>query len=149
MFNGTVHAVRNRGIPTLPFPDGYLDCVVAFSVFTHIDLDDIAGLLELRRVVKPAGHIYLTIHDQASWTLLPNTVIAELSLANEDFRAHHSSHPELSGRKIHVYNEQSDVYHCNVFLGADYIEHRWAPLFSSHQLAPLAHDYQTGLVFQV
>jgi SAM-dependent methyltransferase len=149
MFDGTVHALHNRGIPSLPFPDGYLDCVMAFSVFTHIDVDDIAWLLELRRVVKAAGHIYITIHDQATWTRLPDTVIAPMSFANEEFRAHHASHPQLSGRKVHIYNEQADVYHCNVFLGADYIERRWVPLFSSHQLAPLAHDHQTGLVFQV
>ncbi len=149
MFDGTVRAVRNQGIPSLPFPDGYLDCVMAFSVFTHIDVDDIAWLLELRRVVKPAGHVYLSIHDQATWTLLPETMIATMSFANEEFRAHHAAHPELSGRKIHIYNQQADVYNCNVFLGSDYIEHRWAPLFSSHRLVPLAHDHQTGLVFQV
>ena len=149
MFAGTIHAVRNRGIPSLPFPDGYLDGVMAFSVFTHIDVDDIAWLLELRRVVKPGGHVYLSIHDQATWTQLPQSPIAAMSLANEDFRAFHASHQELSGRKVHVYNEQADVYHCNVFLGTDYIERRWAPLFSNHRLAPLAHDHQTGLVFQV
>jgi ubiquinone/menaquinone biosynthesis C-methylase UbiE len=48
-------------LPHLPFEDGYFDFLYAGSVFTHIaDLAD-AWLLELRRVVRPGGRLYLTI----------------------------------------------------------------------------------------
>lgn len=52
--------------PHLPFEDGYFDFVMCASVFTHIsDLAD-AWLLEIRRVLKPGGHLYLTLHDKGS-----------------------------------------------------------------------------------
>jgi SAM-dependent methyltransferase len=149
LFGGDIRALHNRANPSLPFPDGYLDCVMAFSVFTHIDHDDTAWLMEVRRVLKPSGHLYITVHDQATWEILPQTVIGGMSMANDDFRAYHTRYPTLTGRKVHIYNPKSDSYHCNVFVGLDYIERHWAPLFSGYSLAPLAHDHQSGLVFHV
>ena len=48
LFGGKVRAFCNRDVPSLPFPDRFFDVVMAFSVFTHIDADDTAWLLELR-----------------------------------------------------------------------------------------------------
>jgi SAM-dependent methyltransferase len=148
IFASQVTALHNSALPTLPFPDGYLDCVIAFSVLTHVDSEDTAWLLELRRIVKPGGHLYLTIHDQATWEILPNTVIAPLCFANSDFRRYHAETPQLTGRKVHTYSDAA-AYQCNVFLGRDYIDRHWAPLFHGYSIAPLAHDHQTGLIFTV
>jgi ubiquinone/menaquinone biosynthesis C-methylase UbiE len=58
--------------PHLPFEDRYFDFVYAGSVFTHIaDLAE-AWLLELRRIVRPAGRLYLTVQDERSIELLMN-----------------------------------------------------------------------------
>jgi SAM-dependent methyltransferase len=49
--------------PHLPFEDNFFDFVYAGSVFTHIaDLGD-TWLLELKRIVRPGGKLYLTVHD--------------------------------------------------------------------------------------
>jgi SAM-dependent methyltransferase len=148
MFGRAVTGLHNHGLPTLPFPDDYLDCVIAFSVFTHIDADDIAWLMELRRIVKPGGHLYITIHDQATWKILPQTVLGGPSLSNDDFRAYHSANPDLQGRAVHTYNDATD-YNCNVFLGKDYIESVWVPLFTQYSIASLAHDHQAAVTFTV
>ena len=148
MFGGAVTAIHNYGLPALPFPDGCLDCVVAFSVLTHIDTDDTAWLLELRRVVRPGGHLYCTIHDQATWSILPQTVIASLSFSDAEFQRYYSSNPELTGRKVHIYNDAVE-YACNVFIGRDYIDRVWAPLFNGYSIVPLAHDHQTALILRV
>jgi ubiquinone/menaquinone biosynthesis C-methylase UbiE len=148
MFGSAVHAFRNHGTPALPFPDDWLDCAVAFSVFTHIQADDTAWLLELRRIVKPSGHIYLTIHDNATWEALPNTYLSGSCLSNTEFKQYYDDHPTLQGRVTHFYNDASD-YNCNVFIGRDYIEQHWAPLFSGYSTAPLAHDHQASLIFRV
>jgi SAM-dependent methyltransferase len=148
LFGSRVTSFHSRGLPALPFPDCYLDCVTAFSVLTHIDSEDTAWLLELRRIVKPGGHLYLTIHDQGTWNILPNTVIADLSFSNDDFRRFHGEHPRLIGRVVHTYSDATD-YNCNVFLGIDYIERYWAPLFHGCSLSSLAHDHQTALILTV
>ena len=50
--------------PHLPFPDGYFDFIYAGSVFSHIsELADF-WLLELRRILKKGGRLYVTIHDR-------------------------------------------------------------------------------------
>jgi SAM-dependent methyltransferase len=50
--------------PHLPFEDGYFDLIYCGSVFTHIaDLAD-AWLLELKRIARPGGKLYVTVHDR-------------------------------------------------------------------------------------
>ena len=50
-------------LPHLPFEDRYFDFIYAGSVFTHIsDLAD-NWLMELKRILKPGGKLYATVHD--------------------------------------------------------------------------------------
>jgi SAM-dependent methyltransferase len=59
--------VANSGLlPPLPYPDYRFDFVYAFSVFTHLS-EDLAydWMAELRRVVKPGGLIWFTVHGQS------------------------------------------------------------------------------------
>jgi SAM-dependent methyltransferase len=52
--------------PHLPFEDNSFDVAYCSSVFTHmIDLAD-ATLLELRRILRPGGLAYVTVHDERS-----------------------------------------------------------------------------------
>lgn len=44
----------------LPYEDGTFDLVTAFDVVEHID-DDLAGLREMRRVLRPGGHVLLFV----------------------------------------------------------------------------------------
>ena len=58
--------VTITSLPHLPFEDNTFDLIAGGSVFTHIaDLDDM-WLLELRRVLKPGGRLWLTILDKNS-----------------------------------------------------------------------------------
>ncbi|HKO44554.1 MAG TPA: class I SAM-dependent methyltransferase [Pyrinomonadaceae bacterium] len=52
--------VRLGAAEQLPFEDGTFDLVTALDVVEHID-DDIAGLREFRRVLKPEGRILLFV----------------------------------------------------------------------------------------
>jgi ubiquinone/menaquinone biosynthesis C-methylase UbiE len=53
----------STSFPHLPFEDRYFDLVYAGSVFTHIaDLAEF-WLLELRRILRPGGRLFLTVHD--------------------------------------------------------------------------------------
>jgi ubiquinone/menaquinone biosynthesis C-methylase UbiE len=44
----------------LPFPDSYFDGVILSEILEHID-DDVAGLREVRRVLKPGGVVAITV----------------------------------------------------------------------------------------
>lgn len=75
--------------PHLPFEDNYFGFIFAGSVWTHIgELDD-AWLLEIRRILRPGGRVYITISDENTLSevkrLSPNhasnTHVAELDAA--------------------------------------------------------------------
>jgi ubiquinone/menaquinone biosynthesis C-methylase UbiE len=64
------HFLVNTILPHLPFEDRYFDVVYAGSVFTHIDDLAQTWLLELRRVLRAGGKLYVTLHDRHSIQLL-------------------------------------------------------------------------------
>jgi ubiquinone/menaquinone biosynthesis C-methylase UbiE len=64
------HFFLTTTYPHLPFEDGYFDVIYAGSVFTHIDDLADAWFLELRRLLKPKGRLYITIHDNHTIRML-------------------------------------------------------------------------------
>ena len=56
--------------PHLPFEDKYFDVIYCGSVFTHMDDLADAWLLELKRITRPSGRTYITIHDKHSADLI-------------------------------------------------------------------------------
>ncbi len=44
----------------LPFPDGYFDAVILSEILEHVD-DDVAGLREVYRVLRPGGVVAITV----------------------------------------------------------------------------------------
>ena len=58
------HFFTNTTSPHLPFEDNSFGLIFAGSVWTQIgELDD-AWLLEMRRILRPGGRIYITISDE-------------------------------------------------------------------------------------
>lgn len=58
------HFLTNTTQPHLPFEDNSFGLIFAGSVWTHIgELDD-AWLLEMRRILRPGGRLYITISDE-------------------------------------------------------------------------------------
>ena len=52
--------MRLGAAETLPYEDGRFDVVTAFDVVEHMD-DDVAGLREMRRVLRPDGRLLLFV----------------------------------------------------------------------------------------
>lgn len=69
---GAIQAFASTIFPSLPIPDDHFDVICAFSVFTHIDMLADAWLLELRRVLRPGGVLYLTLHTERVWRRIAN-----------------------------------------------------------------------------
>lgn len=49
--------------PHLPFEDRSFDLVYCGSLFTHIDDLEAAWFAELRRILRPGGHLYFSVND--------------------------------------------------------------------------------------
>jgi SAM-dependent methyltransferase len=137
--------------PHLPFEDGYFDLVYCGSVFTHIrELAD-AWLLELRRVVRKGGYMYVTIHDKHT---------AELLLANSrpfpDVPWHEDFVKEMKrlDRKTSIRTTDWDVVwdghdpYSQVFYDLDYLVRKWSAFCDVVATRKEAYQYQTALVLQ-
>lgn len=61
-----MRARRTELEPPLPYRDACFDFLYAFSVFTHLSVDLAASwLAELRRVIRPGGLMWFTIHGES------------------------------------------------------------------------------------
>ena len=134
--------------PHLPFEDNHFDLVYCLSVFTHIsDLAD-AWFLEVLRILRPGGLVYLTIHDE-------HTV--ELLLGKYGDRKKHPYMVDLV-RKFDAETgtlARDWVYFtiladpaAQVFYRADYLIEKWSKLADCLTVKPETADYQTSLIFR-
>jgi SAM-dependent methyltransferase len=150
-FNRPIHAFQNRIQPSLPLEDRYFDLVSAFSVFTHLDQDEMPWLLELRRILRPGGYLYLTVLDENVWNRLKDPAWEWLfrSIArgrNDAFLAERCQRP-LEERVVLAYSE-AEAYNINTFLPRSYLKRKWGPLFDEINFFEDNHNYQTVVVLK-
>jgi ubiquinone/menaquinone biosynthesis C-methylase UbiE len=138
--------------PHLPFEDGYFDLIYAGSVFTHIaDLAD-AWFLELKRIVRPGGRLYITVHDK-------HTI--DLALA-----INHPEPPPFKDLLLSYYKKENigdldfDMFTINrgrltvqepmaqVFHNIDYLRHHWGRIMNMLSVTEEAYYSQTAIVFE-
>jgi SAM-dependent methyltransferase len=134
--------------PHLPFSDGYFDLIYAVSVFTHIgELGD-AWFLELLRVARPGGHIYLTIHDDHSVDVLLNQHRADQSQREMvDLLLRFDAATGTLGRDWLYFAVYADPG-AQVFYRRDELVKRWSQLAELCETRLEAVGYQTALTFR-
>jgi SAM-dependent methyltransferase len=138
---------KNHGLPHLPIPDSSLDLILAFSVFTHIDIYELTWLYELRRILKDNGVLYLTVHDDETWHVLPTTYVYTVLRESPGFLDMYNVTPELPDRLVFPYST-NDVYNCNMFHTHAYIRHVWSRIFTVEAIIPLAHADQAAVILR-
>lgn len=134
--------------PHLPFEDGYFDLVYAGSVFTHIsDLAD-AWFLEVRRIVRPGGYMYITIHDRRTIELLL-TKFREDPLF-DDFVPMVEEFCDRTGVRSERYAWFSMLTDpmSQVFYDEDYLVAKWSRWADVVSVTPEAHDHQTAILLR-
>jgi SAM-dependent methyltransferase len=134
--------------PHLPFEDNYFDLVFAGSVFTHIsDLAD-AWFLELRRVVRRGGYLYITIHDRRTIELLL-TKFKDHPLFY-DFVPMVEEFCERTGVRSmqYAYFTMLTDPMSQVFYDEDYLLRKWSQWADVISLTPEAHDHQSALLLR-
>ena len=134
--------------PHLPFEDGYFDLIYAISVFTHIgELAD-AWFLELLRVVRPGGHIYLTIHDDHSVDVLLNKHRAEGSQREMvDLLLRFDEATGTLGRDWLYFAVYADPG-AQVFYRREDLVKKWSQVAELRETRQEAIGYQTALTFR-
>lgn len=150
-FTRPVVAFQNRIQPALPIEDGYFDLISGFSVFTHLDQEEMAWLLELRRILRPGGYLYLTVLDENVWDRLRDPawdwLLKSISRGKNDEYLKEQSKLPLSERIVLEYSSV-EAYNINVFLPRGYLKKKWGSLFSEITFLSDHHNYQTVVVLR-
>ena len=141
-------------LPSLPLPDAGLDLVTAYSVFTHIDEYELGWLLELRRVLRPGGIAYLSIHSDATWSRLgPGMAVYENLYLLRDSIADYAIGPELfqgpMPRDKTVFRWRvARLNNTNVFLSRRHVHEVWGRFFEVLEIVDRGTDYQDVVVLR-
>lgn len=138
----------NPAFPSLPLEDRQLALVYAFSVFTHIDEMELAWLAELRRVLRPGGHAYLTIASDRTWsTVVPGSSLylllsgAEARAAGRRVAPEMFAEPMPAKRVAFVWGGAGPA-NVMMFHSAAHVREVWGRFFQVLEIVPEGHDYQ-------
>ncbi|HET7488974.1 MAG TPA: methyltransferase domain-containing protein [Acidimicrobiales bacterium] len=71
------HFATTTSAPHVPFEERSFDLVYGGSVFTHIAELTEAWMLELHRVLRPGGHLYISLNDRAAAAIFEGEATAE------------------------------------------------------------------------
>ncbi len=140
-------AFKNAFLPALPFRDERFDVITAFSVFTHIDEYELAWLYELRRILKPGGILYVSVHNDDTWKILPSTFVFNILMQSEEFQLTYPRQADLEERLVFRYSSE-EVYNCNTFHPNAYIHRVWGRLFKVLEIRPVYHSYQSAVILK-
>ena len=139
----SIVAFQNHSIPTTPIPDNSVDLVSAFSVFTHIESFETTWLMELRRILRPGGLAWITVHTEKTWEeIKPDWPLYKGLQNHPDFKALPSGKP-LPGDRVVFRWKPNASYSSNVFYSMDYIRKTWSrylDVVEFHRRLPVFQD---------
>lgn len=131
----------NTTAPHLPLPDATLDLIYAGSVFSHIDHVADAWLLELARVIRPGGHLYITIHDKA---FIRHTIAHAPAWRLTEHITRHFGQDAAAGDW--VWRSMGAGPNANVFYDRDFFLQMTSPAFDLVGAVERAYGDQTALL---
>ncbi|RAO76975.1 hypothetical protein CA260_03445 [Dyella jiangningensis] len=143
-----IKVFQNTSVPTLPLPDNSIDVVTAFSVFTHIECFDTTWLMELRRILRPGGIAWLTIHEERTWReMTPAWPIYGALIDHPDYVAAKDSPTLPNDRTVFRWHTERS-YSSNVFYTQNYIKDIWGRILSVKDIFPAIPFFQEVVVLQ-
>jgi ubiquinone/menaquinone biosynthesis C-methylase UbiE len=135
--------------PHLPFEDKYFDLIYCGSVFTHIDDLADAWLLELKRIMRIGGRLYVTVHDKHTVDLVINH-LDRVPYA-ENFRRllmTFDKHIDFQRSNYYMFTMFPGKPESQVFYDIDYLRQHWGRILNIISVTPEAYGYQTALVME-
>lgn len=145
---------QSTTLPFLPIEDNSCTAACAFSVFTHIDEFELAWIAELRRILRPGGIAYITIHSENTWkSMRPGWPIYDNLLALKNNISDYEISEEflqssLPNTKTVFRWSTASTYNTNVFHSHEYIESAWGRILNIREIIEKGHAYQDVVILQ-
>jgi ubiquinone/menaquinone biosynthesis C-methylase UbiE len=132
----------------LPIEDEFFDAIAAFSVLTHLDRDEQRWLLELRRILKPGGVLYLTTLGNNVWREIGPGHVLMSNLGSHPAFAAQAFDRDMPEPRMAFGFDEANPYSYTVFRSREYIKEQWAPHFDSFTFLDQYADFQDVCVFR-
>lgn len=139
------HFATNTTEPHLPFSDEYFNFIYAGSVFTHISELADTWLLELRRILKKGGRLYITIHDNNTINILKNS-LPDFWLTKQlnDF----DTTTNVLSSDFAQFSITRSPKGAQVFYDLDYFQKKVSRWYKLNSITKEAYGYQTAILLQ-
>ena len=134
--------------PHLPFADDSFGLVIAGSVFTHISELSTTWLLELRRITRPGGHLYLTVQDQACIEALDDDDLMPPGHWMAAMADRHRSLLDRLGRDVSYVSIDRSNKDAMVFHDRAYLLETWGRVLEVVDVVDRAYNVQTAVVLR-
>jgi SAM-dependent methyltransferase len=135
--------------PHLPFKDEYFDLIYCGSVFTHIDDLAYAWLLELKRIMRPGGMAYITVHDKHTADLIMNH-LDRVPYWREfrNFLLSVDSNRELEKLDYYMYCVAPGGPDSQVFYDIGHLRRHWGRILKIISVTQEAYGGQTAVLME-
>lgn len=142
-------AFQNNSIPSLPIESNSLDVVSAFSVFTHIEALETGWLAEIRRVLKPGGLAWLTVHTEHTLSAMTDWwPLWDPIMGHPDAAQMLDENRNFEGDRLVFRWHKNKSYSSNVFYKSDYLTSRWSRILDFVELRREFPQFQDVMIMR-
>jgi SAM-dependent methyltransferase len=135
--------LHSTTLPFLPIEDNFFGLLYALSVFTHIDELELAWLCELRRILRPGGIAYVTVHTDYTWKLLgPNHKLYYMLIEQPRFNLTPESFSAPMPSERLAFKWPDQVNNSAIFFSTDYVHRVWGRFLDVVEIIREGSDYQ-------
>lgn len=146
----TIITFQNSSIPILPIESNSIDILSAYSVFTHIEAMETTWLMEIRRILRPGGIAWITIHSEktlsdmdSSWPLWkPIMEFPEIS------KKINTQNQTFQGDRLIIRWHKNKSYSSNIFYKEEYVRRHWGRIMEVAQFHRRYPRYQDVVILK-
>jgi SAM-dependent methyltransferase len=151
----TIHAVACTMSPGLPAECCDLDLVYAYSVMTHIAVDEREWLEVLHGALKPGGVVFLTFHSERTWNATTdNMAFHEMMLRMRIGEVGPCVDEEMlkkpmPGEKVVCWDAAQGRQHLpNVFHSVEHVRRNWTDCFDVLEVIAGGYQHQDVVIMR-
>ena len=143
-----VKAFHNYSLPTLPIADESVDLISAYSVFTHVEAFETSWLMEMKRILRPGGVCWITVHSEHTWNEMEEGwPLYDAMIAHPYYNEIKDSKTLPSDKTIFRWKANRS-YSSNVFYNLDYIKNTWGKFLKVEEVRRRSPDYQDVIILR-
>tara|TARA_R110002051_G_scaffold139514_1_gene212208 strand:- start:25039 stop:25899 length:861 start_codon:yes stop_codon:yes gene_type:complete len=140
---------QNHSIPVLPLPENSISMMSAYSVFTHIEAFETTWLMELKRILKPGGLAWITVHTDLTLNEMDETWPLYNAVNRHPKKAELLSPTnDFEGDRLVLRYRSEKSYTSNVFYKKEYLKRTWSRFFTILEFRHRFPRYQDVLLLQ-